>query len=84
MWPELKNFSGFRLYYQINKIIFYLFFLIFTMSLLQYGFEQKKINRNNILQEDQISENENNSNKDVKKPRINDKTFKSKWLAEFS
>ncbi|EXX66652.1 hypothetical protein RirG_121740 [Rhizophagus irregularis DAOM 197198w] len=54
------------------------------MSLLQYGFKRKKINRNDIFQEDQISEDEDNSNKDVKKLRINDKTFKSKWLAEFS
>ena len=53
------------------------------MSLLQYGFERKRINRNDIFQ-DQISEDEDNSNKDVKKSRIHDKTFKSKWLAEFS
>jgi hypothetical protein len=54
------------------------------MSLLQYGFECKRINRNDIFQEDQISEDEDNSNKVVKKSRIHDKTFKSKWLAEFS
>ncbi|GBB87188.1 hypothetical protein RclHR1_13620004 [Rhizophagus clarus] len=54
------------------------------MSLLQYGFERKRINKNDIFQEDQISEDEDNSNKDVKNPRIHEKTFKSKWLAEFS
>ena len=55
------------------------------MSLLQYGFERKRINsRNDIFQEDQISEDKDNSNKDVKKSRIHDKTFKSKWLVEFS
>jgi hypothetical protein len=48
------------------------------MSLLQYGFECRKINRNEISDEE-------SEDKEVKKPRIiNGKTFKSKWLTEFS
>ena|SRR5256885_9791180 len=54
------------------------------MSLLQYGFERKRI-RDDLLQNDQVSDNEDNSNKDIKKPCIaNSKTFKLKWLIEFS
>ncbi|CAB4432331.1 unnamed protein product [Rhizophagus irregularis] len=54
------------------------------MSLLQYGFERKRI-RDDSLQNDQVSDNEDNPNKDIKKPCIvNSKTFKLKWLTEFS
>jgi hypothetical protein len=52
--------------------------------LLQYGFVRKRT-RDNSVQNDQISDNENNPDKDIKESRINDsKTFKLKWLAEFS
>ena len=39
------------------------------MSLLQYGFERKRI-RDDLLQNDQVSDNEDNPNKDIKKPCI--------------
>ncbi|CAB4430213.1 unnamed protein product [Rhizophagus irregularis] len=53
-----------------------------SISLLQYGFERKRINKDNS---DQFSdEDKDNPNENVKKPRINNsKTFKHKWLAEF-
>src|SRR3954452_19996149 len=57
------------------------------MSLLQYGFERKRINRDNSPQNDQFSdEDKDDSNKNVnKRPRIsNSKTFKLQWLNEFS
>ena len=55
------------------------------MSLLQYCFERKRINRNE-LDDSQISDkDDDNFNKDIKKSCIdNNKTFKSKWLTEFS
>src|ERR1044072_9723736 len=54
------------------------------MSLLQYDFERKRV-RNDSLQNDQVSDNEDNPNKDAKKSCMNNnKTFKLKWLTEFS
>ncbi|KAF0556089.1 zinc finger protein [Gigaspora margarita] len=57
------------------------------MSLLQYGFEQKRV-RDDSLQNDQNSnneDNEDNPNKNIKKSCTNNnKTFKLKWLTEFS
>jgi hypothetical protein len=47
------------------------------MSLLQYDFECKRINRNKLS-------NKESEDNDVKKPYINNKSFNSKWLAEFS
>jgi hypothetical protein len=56
------------------------------MSLLQYGFERKRVNRDDSLNEQIFDEDgDDNSNKDAKKSRIdNSKTFKFKWLTEFS
>ena len=53
------------------------------MSLLQYGFERKRVNRD---QNEQVSnEDKDNSNENTKKPRTNNiKTFKLQWLTEFS
>ncbi|CAG8665088.1 21653_t:CDS:2 [Gigaspora rosea] len=57
------------------------------MSLLQYVFEQKRV-RDNSLQNNQNSnneDNEDNPNKNIKKSCTNNnKTFKLKWLTEFS
>ncbi|CAG8627054.1 14857_t:CDS:1 [Funneliformis caledonium] len=54
------------------------------MSLLQYGFELKRV-RSDSLQNDQASDNEDNSSKDAKKSyKSNNKIFKLKWLNEFS
>ncbi|CAG8695454.1 22249_t:CDS:2, partial [Gigaspora rosea] len=54
------------------------------MSLLQYGFEQKRV-RNDSLKNDQNSDNEDNPNKNIKKfCTNNNKIFKLKWLTEFS
>ena len=44
------------------------------MSLLQYDFECKRINRNKLS-------NKESEDNDVKKPYINNKSFNSKWLA---
>ncbi|CAG8634969.1 5181_t:CDS:2 [Funneliformis caledonium] len=53
------------------------------MSLLQYGFELKRV-RSDSLQNDQASDNENNPSKDAKKSyKRNNKIFKPKWLNEF-
>jgi hypothetical protein len=54
------------------------------MSLLQYGFELKRV-RSDSLQNDQASDNEDNPSKDAKKSyKSNNKIFKLKWLNEFS
>jgi Domain of unknown function (DUF4371) len=51
------------------------------MSLLQYGFERKRVNRNETSDE----ESDDDTNKDAKKSHTNDsKSFKYKWLMEFS
>ena len=54
------------------------------MSLLQYGFELKRV-RSDSLQNDQASDNKDNPSKDAKKSyKNNNKIFKLKWLNEFS
>ena len=54
--------------------------------MLQYDFEHKKINRDDLSQNDQFSDKDkDNFSKNVKKPWINNnQTFKLKWLIEFS
>ena len=58
------------------------------MSLLQYCFERKRINRDDLPQNDQFSDEDNNkdnADKDALKPPINNsKTLKLQWLTEFS